>query len=184
MSAHPLAILQSLILISAANGAPVLFARLLGARFAHPIDGGIVLRDGHPLLGRSKTWRGLAAAILLAACAAVLIRLPWQLGALAAASAMAGDCLSSFVKRREKTAVLMPTTSPWGSRLRPPVEDSAFGATHFRGHFCVHCRYGPVNSSSSRRETLSIGFRVSGFPPPCYPNYGASDSCPGRPFSC
>jgi len=26
--------------------------------------------------------------------------LPWQLGALAAASAMAGDCLSSFIKRR------------------------------------------------------------------------------------
>jgi CDP-archaeol synthase len=26
--------------------------------------------------------------------------LPWQLGALAATSAMAGDCLSSFVKRR------------------------------------------------------------------------------------
>jgi hypothetical protein len=40
MSAHPLAILQGLILISAANGAQVLFARLLGARFAHPIDGG------------------------------------------------------------------------------------------------------------------------------------------------
>jgi hypothetical protein len=100
MSAHALAILQGLILISAANGAPVLFARLLGARFAHPIDGGIVLRDGHPLLGRSKTWRGLAAAVLLAACAAVLMSLPWQLGALAAASAMAGDCLSSFIKRR------------------------------------------------------------------------------------
>ena len=48
MSAHALAILQGLILISAANGAPVLFARLLGAPFAHPIDGGIVLRDGHP----------------------------------------------------------------------------------------------------------------------------------------
>jgi len=30
----------------------------------------------------------------------VLINLPWQAGALAAASAMAGDCLSSFVKRR------------------------------------------------------------------------------------
>ena len=100
MSAHVLAILQGLILISAANGAPVLFARLLGARFAHPIDGGIVLRDGHPLLGRSKTWRGLAAAVILAACAAVLMSLPWQLGALAAASATAGDCLSSFIKRR------------------------------------------------------------------------------------
>ena len=41
MFAHALAILQSLILISAANGVPVLVARLLGARFAHPIDGGI-----------------------------------------------------------------------------------------------------------------------------------------------
>src|SRR5271166_892524 len=100
MSAHAPAILQSLILISAANGAPVLIARLLGARFAHPIDGGMVLRDGHPLLGRSKTWRGVAAAILLAACVAVLMSPPWQLGALAGASAMAGDCLSSFVKRR------------------------------------------------------------------------------------
>jgi len=59
-----------------------------------------VLRDGHPLLGRSKTWRGVAAAIVFAACAAVLISLPWQAGALAGASAMAGDCLSSFVKRR------------------------------------------------------------------------------------
>jgi len=99
-SGHILAILRSLILISAANGAPVLFARLLGTRFARPIDGGIVLRDGHPLLGRSKTWRGLAAAVVLAACAVVVIDLPWQAGALAGVSAMAGDCLSSFVKRR------------------------------------------------------------------------------------
>ena len=99
-SGHALVILRSLILISVANGAPVLFTRLLGTRFARPIDGGIVLRDGHPLLGRSKTWRGLAAAIVLAAFAAVLIDLPWQAGALTGASAMAGDCLSSFVKRR------------------------------------------------------------------------------------
>ena len=97
---HSVVIFQSLILIGAANGAPVLFARLLGTRFARPIDGGVVLRDGHPLLGRSKTWRGLAAAVVLAACAAVLIGLPWQAGALTGASAMAGDCLSSFVKRR------------------------------------------------------------------------------------
>jgi CDP-diglyceride synthetase len=100
MSAHSLAILQSLVLVGAANGAPVLLARLLGTLFASPIDGGIVLWDGHPLLGRSKTWRGLAAAALLAACAAVVMSLAWQLGALAAASAMVGDCVSSFVKRR------------------------------------------------------------------------------------
>ena len=58
------------------------------------------MRDGHPLLGRSKTWRGLAAAIVFGSCAAVVISLPWQAGALAGASAMAGDRLSSFVKRR------------------------------------------------------------------------------------
>jgi hypothetical protein len=97
---HTIAVLQSLILLSAANGAPVVSARMLGRRFAGPIDGGVLLRDGHPLLGRSKTWRGLAAAIVLAACTAVLIGLPWQAGALIGASAMAGDCLSSFVKRR------------------------------------------------------------------------------------
>jgi hypothetical protein len=100
ITAHASAVIQSLIVVSAANGAPVLFARLLGARFARAVDGGIVLRDGHPLLGRSKTWRGLAAAVVLAACAAVLISLPWQAGALAGVSAMAGDCFSSFVKRR------------------------------------------------------------------------------------
>ena len=128
MSAHALAILQGLILISAANGAPVLFARLLGARFAHPIDGGIVLRDGHPLLGRSKTWRGLAAAVLLAACAAVLMSLPWQLGALAAASAMAGDCLSSFVKRRFG---LEPSSMTLGL---DQVPESLFPAVACRGY--------------------------------------------------
>jgi hypothetical protein len=97
---HPLVIVRSLILITAANGAPILSARLLGTRFARPIDGGVVLRDGHSLLGPSKTWRGLAAAIDLSACAAVIIGLPWQAGALTGASAMAGDCLWSFVKRR------------------------------------------------------------------------------------
>lgn len=97
---HAVVVLRSLILIAVANGGPVLSERMLGRRFADPIDGGVVLRDGHPLLGRSKTWRGLAAAIVLAACTAVLIGLPWQAGALIGASAMAGDCLSSFVKRR------------------------------------------------------------------------------------
>jgi len=100
ISAHAPAIIQTLILISASNGAPVLLARALGARLACPIDGGIVLRDGHPLLGRSKTWRGLASAIVLATCVAALIGLPLPLGVFAAISAMVGDGLSSFVKRR------------------------------------------------------------------------------------
>jgi CDP-diglyceride synthetase len=100
MSIHAAAILQSLVLIIAANGAPVLFKRLFGARFARPVDGGLFLRDGHPLLGRSKTWRGVVAGVLLTVCAAPVIGLPWHAGALVGASAMAGDCVSSFTKRR------------------------------------------------------------------------------------
>jgi CDP-archaeol synthase len=88
MSIHAFAILQNLLLISAANGAPVLLKRAFGVRFAAPIDGGLVLR------------RGLVAGVLLPAGAAVAISLPWQAGALVGASAMAGDCLSSFTKRR------------------------------------------------------------------------------------
>ena len=78
-----------------------------------------------------------------------------------------------------------PHRSDFGSPccLRPPVGGSAFGATHFRGHFCVHCCYGPV---TRRLPTGDVVDRLQslGFPPPCYPNYGASDFCPGRPFSC
>ena len=46
---HTAVVLQSLILIAVANGGPVLFARMLGRRFAAPIDGGFMLRDGHPI---------------------------------------------------------------------------------------------------------------------------------------
>ena len=42
----------------------------------------------------------------------------------------------------------------------------------FRGHFCVHCRYGPVTRRLPR-ETVDR-LQSLGFPPPCYPNYGAS----------
>ena len=100
MFVHPLAIVQSLVAISAANGAPLLCKWLLGARLARAIDGGLILRDGYPLLGSSKTWRGLIAAIILSTCASIIVGLPRQAGALAGAFAMAGDCLSSFAKRR------------------------------------------------------------------------------------
>lgn len=100
MFIHPLAILQCLFLISVANSAPLFLKRLLGERLAYPIDGGLVLHDGHPILGRSKTWRGLISGILFAAFAGVLIDLPWQAGVLVGTCAMLGDCTSSFIKRR------------------------------------------------------------------------------------
>lgn len=95
-----LLVARLLLLLLVANGAPVVAKKLLGATCARPIDGGARLFDGRPLLGRSKTWRGLAAALLATGLAAPLLGLPVSLGALIGAGAMAGDLLSSFVKRR------------------------------------------------------------------------------------
>jgi len=89
-----------LLLLAAANTAPLQAKKWLGERWAAPIDGGLVLPDGRPLLGRSKTWRGLAIAVLAAALAAPLLGLPATIGALIGAGAMVGDALASFTKRR------------------------------------------------------------------------------------
>ncbi len=89
-----------LFLLLAANGAPVLLNKILGSWGAWPVDGGARLKDGHPVFGASKTWRGLFGAILLAGAAAVLVGLPFWLGALFGGSAMLGDLFSSFFKRR------------------------------------------------------------------------------------
>lgn len=89
-----------LALLVAANGAPIVARTLLGHRGAAPIDGGRRLHDGRPLFGSSKTWRGLLAALLAGAALAPLFDVPSTLGLTVAAAAMAGDLLSSFIKRR------------------------------------------------------------------------------------
>jgi len=91
---------ELLILITVANGAPVIVARLLGSRGAWQVDGGLTLGDGRPLFGRSKTLRGLASAVAATTVVAVAFGHPWQIGALFGAGAMFGDLFSSFVKRR------------------------------------------------------------------------------------
>lgn len=82
------------------NAAPVLARLAFGKHLAWPIDGGCRLADGRPLLGAAKTYRGVAAALLLTAPAAEMLGLGWRLGLIIALAAMAGDLLSSFVKRR------------------------------------------------------------------------------------
>jgi CDP-2,3-bis-(O-geranylgeranyl)-sn-glycerol synthase len=89
-----------LLLLTAANSAPILAKKILGPAGAWPIDGGLRFVDGRPLLGPSKTWRGLASATLLCAACAPLLGFSAGAGAAAGALAMAGDALSSFVKRR------------------------------------------------------------------------------------
>src|SRR4051794_29416089 len=98
------AIVMALALLTVANGMPVLTNPVLGRQGAWPIDGGLVLVDGQPLLGRSKTWRGVVVAVLATSAAAVVLELPWHVGALAGAAAMTGDLALSFVKRRMRLA--------------------------------------------------------------------------------
>lgn len=91
---------ELLLLLTVANGIPVLATRVLGERAAWPLDGGLRLADGYRLFGRSKTVRGIVLAVAVTALAAVLLGWGWRIGALLGAGAMLGDLLSSFVKRR------------------------------------------------------------------------------------
>lgn len=89
-----------LLLLLVANGSPILARMLLGDRLAMALDGGLRWRDGRPLLGPSKTWRGLCAAVCTTTLCAPLLGQRWQTGLLIGGLAMLGDALSSFVKRR------------------------------------------------------------------------------------
>lgn len=92
--------LKLLLLLVVANSAPVLARDLFGERGGWPLDGGRRWRDGRPLLGRSKTLRGLLAATVATAAVGWTIGAGAGFGALIGLTAMAGDALSSFVKRR------------------------------------------------------------------------------------
>lgn len=89
-----------LLLLFAANGIPILLARLCGTRYDLALDGGRLWRDGRPVLGPSKTWRGLLGTLLFTPLLAPWLGFtPWT-GFLTAAATMAGDLFSSFCKRR------------------------------------------------------------------------------------
>lgn len=92
--------LQLLLLLFAANSAPVLARNFFGSRWQAAIDGGLIMADGQPLLGHSKTWRGLFSALLVTTVLAVLFGLGWDFGLIFGALSMLGDLCSSFIKRR------------------------------------------------------------------------------------
>ncbi len=89
-----------LLLIVIANAAPVLAAKLFRQRFTRALDLGCRLVDGQPILGPSKTWRGLLSSILLTSLAAWLLGYPALSGCWIALLSMLGDSCSSFIKRR------------------------------------------------------------------------------------
>ncbi|KAA1175765.1 CDP-archaeol synthase [Marinobacter salinexigens] len=88
------------VMLVLANGAPVVVAKVLKNRWAAPVDGGRLWADGRPVLGRSKTWRGLIAGIITCALFSLVTGLGLIFGALFGLLALLGDIVSSFVKRR------------------------------------------------------------------------------------
>jgi CDP-2,3-bis-(O-geranylgeranyl)-sn-glycerol synthase len=93
-------ILQLLVLLTLANGTPIVAKKIFGPRFARPLDAGIIFFDGRPVFGHSKTIRGILVSIFFTTISSPLIGMDLIIGATVATAAMMGDLLSSFVKRR------------------------------------------------------------------------------------
>jgi CDP-2,3-bis-(O-geranylgeranyl)-sn-glycerol synthase len=95
-----MAFAQVLAMLTLANGVPVLAKKVLGDHFAWPLDFGLELPDGRRLFGVSKTIRGALLAVGACWASAPLFGLQANLGLQIAVLAMAGDLLTSFLKRR------------------------------------------------------------------------------------
>jgi len=93
-------IFRVLVMLTIANGAPVVAKKILRDQLSQPLDCYRRWFDQRRLLGPSKTIRGVIASIGACLIGAYLIRIDWMVGAGFGAMSMAGDTLSSFVKRR------------------------------------------------------------------------------------
>jgi CDP-2,3-bis-(O-geranylgeranyl)-sn-glycerol synthase len=81
------------------TGVPAVAGRLLGPRWSLPLDLGLTL-GGQRLLGSHKTWGGLVSALFAAGIVAALAGWSFLAGAGFGAASLAGDALSSAIKRR------------------------------------------------------------------------------------
>ena len=102
---HVGSIAAALVLLAVANSLPIVARKLLGDRFATPIDRGRCLPDGRPVFGQSKTIRGVVLSVIGTTLVAGLAGIGWATGAGVGATSMAGDLLSSFLKRRLRLEV-------------------------------------------------------------------------------
>lgn len=92
--------LEILLLIVLANAAPVIARLVFTNRASTSIDLGFMLQDKQYLFGQTKTWRGLIASLTLTTLIAYLLDYAIVTGLIISISAMLGDLLSSFIKRR------------------------------------------------------------------------------------
>jgi CDP-2,3-bis-(O-geranylgeranyl)-sn-glycerol synthase len=93
-------VIKLLVLLTMANGTPVIAKKLLGGALSAPVDGGLRLSDGRPLFGPSKTLRGIAVSVIATTHTAPARGRVWTTGHHAGVAALAGDLGPSFIKRR------------------------------------------------------------------------------------
>jgi len=96
----PAELLQLLLLIIIANGAPIITRQWLNGRFSHAVDLDHDLADNNRIFGPSKTWRGIVSSLLVTPVVAVLLGYSIETGLMVAVYAVIGDLISSFIKRR------------------------------------------------------------------------------------
>ena len=92
--------LKLVVLLTVANGTPVIANKLFGNYFNQPLDCGVVFFDERPVFGRSKTIRGIIFSLIATTALTPLLGFEWTTGLWIASVAMAGDLFSSFLKRR------------------------------------------------------------------------------------
>jgi hypothetical protein len=91
---------RALLLMVVANVLPWAAGRTLPHHWTAPLDAGLRLWDGRRLFGAHKTWKGLLAGTTGCGLAGLLLGPGLWVGAAFGALSLAGDALSSLVKRR------------------------------------------------------------------------------------
>jgi hypothetical protein len=90
----------ALLLVIVTNTAAWAAGHLIPTPWRIPVDGGAVLADHERVLGDHKTWGGVIAGAVACGALALLLRRTFLLGVAFGILSLAGDCGSSFIKRR------------------------------------------------------------------------------------
>ncbi len=91
---------ELLVLLGTSNTLPIIARVVLKTRFDWPVDFNRAFFDRRPLFGPHKTWRGIAASLSGTALLSWILGFGFLTGFWLAFLSMAGDLISSFIKRR------------------------------------------------------------------------------------
>jgi len=83
-----LLIFKLVVLLTVANGAPVIATKLFGKFLNQPLDRSAAFIDGRPILGSSKTLRGIVLSLMATTAFAPILGFEWIDGLIVASAAM------------------------------------------------------------------------------------------------